>query len=178
MRLFRSALSISLVVSILCASGMASAGDYSRGGGYSGGQRGGYSGGQGGGHYGGQHGGYYGGGSYGGHRGYYGGSHGNWGRYYGSGYGFGLSFWGPWWYYPGFYYPYYYPYYSPYYYPYYNQPAVVLPSEPSTYIERAQPSEPSAPPGIWFYCPESRTYYPYVKQCPGGWQTVLDEVMP
>jgi hypothetical protein len=90
-----------------------------------------------------------------------GGHHGHWG---GLSVGIGWPFWGPSWYYP----PYYYPYYSPYYYP----PAVGVPSTPPVYIEQAQPAPSSAPSGVWYYCPASRTYYPYVKECPGGWQTV------
>jgi hypothetical protein len=57
-----------------------------------------------------------------------------------------------------------------------------VPSTPSTYIEREQegaeqegtPQE-SAPAGVWYYCPDSKAYYPYVKECPGGWQTVPAE---
>jgi hypothetical protein len=87
----------------------------------------------------------------------------------------GGPFWDP-WFYP--YYPYY-PYYSysPYYYPYYSQPAGE-PSMSEEYIERSQerPSyNSSTPAGVWYYCPKSRAYYPYVKKCPGGWQTVPAE---
>lgn len=32
---------------------------------------------------------------------------------------------------------------------------------------------PASQPGsYWYYCPASRTYYPYVSSCPSGWQTV------
>ncbi len=76
--------------------------------------------------------------------------------------------WDP-WYYPGpYYYPYYYPYYEPYY-PYYNSPEV---AEPPTYIEPDQPVQPSTPSDVWYYCPGSKIYYPYVGECPGGWQAV------
>jgi hypothetical protein len=74
---------------------------------------------------------------------------------------------------PG-YYPrsYYYPpyYYSPYYYP----PAVVtVPAEPPVYIERGEASEPAPPASAsWYYCADPQGYYPYVEQCPGGWQAV------
>ena len=84
-------------------------------------------------------------------------------------------------YYPG---PYYYPpYYAPYPYPYYA-PAPV-PAEPPAYIERSDSGAPpyaerdeGAPPvrrrgeGSWYFCSESNAYYPYVKQCAGGWQRV------
>jgi len=80
----------------------------------------------------------------------------------------GAAVWGP-WYYPGpYYYPNYYPYYEPYY-PYYYSPEV---AEPPTYIEPDQPMQQSTPSGVWYYCPGSSTYYPYVTECPGGWQAV------
>lgn len=36
------------------------------------------------------------------------------------------------------------------------------------------PSAPSAPPpaAYWYYCDASKTYYPYVQSCPGGWKMV------
>jgi hypothetical protein len=81
-------------------------------------------------------------------------------------------------------YPYY---YSPYYYPpYYYPPVVVAPATPPVYIEQpAQPQPqlqqlpPAAPQqpatGWWYYCAEGQGYYPYVKQCPGGWQQVAPQ---
>lgn len=70
---------------------------------------------------------------------------------------------------------YYYP--PPYYYypPYYPQTTVVVPSQPQTYIEQAPQAAPQAPApaqNFWYYCPNSRAYYPYVKDCPAGWQRV------
>ncbi len=105
----------------------------------------------------------------------------HWGRGYHSGSRVGVGVviggpvWGPPWYHPH-YYPYYpyYPYYNPYYYP----PAVVVPSTPPTYIERSEPEPSSTTPGVWYYCPDSKTYYPYVKECPGGWQTVPAQPPP
>src|SRR5262245_20759609 len=71
---------------------------------------------------------------------------------------FGSGFTYPWWYYPP---PYYYPYYQP----------VVYESEPTNYVE--QSSTPAVEPtGWWYYCDASRGYYPYVKECPSGWQRV------
>ncbi|HUW29910.1 MAG TPA: hypothetical protein VMV97_15040 [Sulfuriferula sp.] len=83
---------------------------------------------------------------------------------------------GPLWAYPG-YYPgsYYYP--GPYYYPappyYYPPPVVTAPASPPVYIE--QGDDQAASPqqsGSWYYCDNPSGYYPYVKQCPGGWQAV------
>lgn len=40
----------------------------------------------------------------------------------------------------------------------------------------AAPPPPAAPAGasagVWYFCPSANAYYPYVSQCPGGWQTV------
>lgn len=52
-------------------------------------------------------------------------------------------------------------------------PPVVVPSAPPVYIQQQQ-----APPVIqqtehyWYYCRNPEGYYPYVKQCPDGWQRV------
>jgi hypothetical protein len=73
-------------------------------------------------------------------------------------------FYGP-WFYPG---PYYYP---PYNYPY--PPVVSVPATPPVYIERAEVAEPASPASAsWYYCNNPQGYYPYVENCPGGWQAV------
>jgi len=53
-----------------------------------------------------------------------------------------------------------YPYPNP-----YTPPVVVVPSTPAV---------PSTPPQAqyWYYCDASKTYYPYVQSCPGGWKMV------
>ena len=70
---------------------------------------------------------------------------------------------------PGYWYP------PPYYYPprYYYQPVMVAPPAPVTYIERAP--EERSDDSYWYYCPDAKAYYPYVKQCPGGWQQVVPQ---
>lgn len=72
--------------------------------------------------------------------------------------------------------PYAYPYYSfPYYpYSYYPPPVVVTPAQPQTYIEQTPPATQQAAPEsyYWYYCDKSDSYYPYVKECPSGWQKV------
>ncbi|MDK9702194.1 MAG: hypothetical protein OEL20_03580 [Sulfuritalea sp.] len=75
-------------------------------------------------------------------------------------------FWGGPWHYPPPYYPRYYP------------QVVVQPPAPQVYIE--QPAPPPAPVAVapanyWYYCAAARGYYPYVKECPGGWQKVLPQ---
>ncbi len=73
---------------------------------------------------------------------------------------------------------YYYPYPAPYYYappPYYYPPPVAPPYAPApVYIEQEGYAQtvPAQPPGGWYYCPGSKAYYPYVRQCPEGWQRV------
>jgi len=74
------------------------------------------------------------------------------------GIGFNFPIWGP----------------APYYYappPAYYYPAPVLVSRPPVrYVERQEAAPAST--DWWYYCDQSRTYYPYVKTCPGGWQKV------
>jgi len=87
-------------------------------------------------------------------------AHGGYGWRHGGGVRFGVII-GPAFYYPG-------PYYSPYYYP----PVIVAPYAPPIYIERVPAAGvPISPQGYWYYCEESKTYYPYVKECTAGWQT-------
>lgn len=71
--------------------------------------------------------------------------------------------WGPVWYPP----PYYYP----------PQVVVVPPSQPPVYVEQADPSAPQQAPAqtYWYYCKSAKGYYPYVKECPEGWQKVLPQ---
>ena len=71
----------------------------------------------------------------------------------------GPDFWwgGPWWWGPA------YPYYT---YPDYTYPNYAV---PPVYIQQG----PAPPPAYWYYCPDSRTYYPYVKECASSWLTVV-----
>lgn len=70
--------------------------------------------------------------------------------------------WGPVWYPP----PYYYP----------PQVVVVPPSQPPVYVEQAEPAAQPAPAQqYWYFCKSSKGYYPYVKECPEGWQKVLPQ---
>jgi hypothetical protein len=66
--------------------------------------------------------------------------------------------WGPVWYPP----PYYYP------------PQVIACRRPPP-----SSSEPAAQPvqaqQYWYYCKSGKGYYPYVKECPEGWQKVLPQ---
>lgn len=70
--------------------------------------------------------------------------------------------WGPVWYPP----PYYYP----------PQVVVVPPAPPPVYIEQAEPAaQPVPAQQYWYYCKSGKGYYPYVKECPEGWQKVLPQ---
>ena len=68
------------------------------------------------------------------------------------GFHFGVPFYHPFWYHPA---PVYYPVYVP-------------PPSPPVYVER----DPAPQENWWYYCETSRGYYPYVKECPAGWQRV------
>jgi hypothetical protein len=65
--------------------------------------------------------------------------------------------------------PYYY--YPPAYYPpaYYDAPAYY---PPATEYVAPQPAPAAA---SWYYCPSAGGYYPYVRECPGGWQQVAPQ---
>jgi hypothetical protein len=76
------------------------------------------------------------------------------------GFNFGFPLYAPWYHYPA----------PVYYYP--PTPVYVSPPAPTQYVERNDVAEQAPSPGMWYFCRESNTYYPYVKQCPGGWQRV------
>jgi hypothetical protein len=103
-------------------------------------------------------------------------------RGYGHGHGHGSigvvigPYWGP-----GYYgSPFYYPPYSPSL-PYYP-PVVVERVDPPVYVEQRRilpevnevlPALPQ--PGFWYYCQAAQGYYPYVRECPAGWQKVAPQ---
>jgi hypothetical protein len=64
--------------------------------------------------------------------------------------------------------PYYYPppvYYAP-------PPVVVVPAAPPVYVEHPEQQAGPQPEYWWYYCPDSKSYYPYVKECRSQWQRV------
>jgi hypothetical protein len=87
------------------------------------------------------------------------------GHFYGPRVHFGVVVGGPplYWHYP-----------PPY---YYAPPAIVVPASPPTYIEKNDASESNAQ-SFWYWCADARAYYPYVKQCAGGWQRVTPQAAP
>lgn len=90
---------------------------------------------------------------------------------------------GPWYPYRPYYYsPYYYPSYG---YPSYGYPAYgygyyppVAPASAPAYVEKG--TQEGAPGGsdYWYYCDQSQAYYPYVKECPGGWKREVPRPPP
>lgn len=84
-------------------------------------------------------------------------------------------------YYPGPYYGY------PYAYPAYGYPAPAYAYPPAVMGSYASPAyveqgvaqaAPAQAQGDWYYCAASRTYYPYVGECPAGWQRVPAQPSP
>ena len=72
------------------------------------------------------------------------------------------------------------PTYHPYPYPV-HVPTVIVPREPPVYIERGDQTPPPASSSgsattqtspYWYYCRNSDTYYPYVKECAQPWERV------
>ncbi len=57
------------------------------------------------------------------------------------------------------------------------QPAYYPPPVAPVYVAPPAPvyAPPPAPVSYWYYCPSVGNYYPYVAQCPGGWQRVLPQ---
>jgi hypothetical protein len=59
-----------------------------------------------------------------------------------------------------------------------------LPSyyDPMPYVDPYYEQVPNAlappRPSYWYYCPSSNAYYPYVKDCPEGWQQVAPQPPP
>lgn len=89
---------------------------------------------------------------------------GGWG-WWGPGVAVGVGLAAPFWGYP-YGYPYSYAYPYSYGYPAYSPP-VVVESSPQTYIQRDSQAQQ-----YWYYCQNPQGYYPYVSECPGGWQPV------
>jgi hypothetical protein len=59
---------------------------------------------------------------------------------------------------------------------YYAPPVAVVPASPPQYIE--QPRAETSSQDYWYWCSEANAYYPYVKECPGGWRPVVPQPAP
>jgi len=66
------------------------------------------------------------------------------------------------------------PFIAPFYYyppPHYYPAPIMAPSAP-TYIEQYPGQSAPDPTSYWYFCASSNAYYPYVRDCPEGWQPV------
>jgi hypothetical protein len=65
----------------------------------------------------------------------------------------------------------YYPPYYPYYYPYYPPAYLTEEAPPIQYVEKDS-EEQQSKAYRYYYCASVQAYYPYVTDCPDGWQEV------
>lgn len=66
--------------------------------------------------------------------------------------------------------PIFYPYPPIYYVP---PPQVIfVPAQAPVRVEQAPPLAPPPPPPDWLFCRKTNAYYPYVRECPDGWEHV------
>jgi hypothetical protein len=60
-----------------------------------------------------------------------------------------------------------------------NRPIIVQQPAPQIYIEQPQALALAAPAqsqdanNYWYFCESAQAYFPYVNECPGGWQRVV-----
>jgi len=52
---------------------------------------------------------------------------------------------------------------------------VIAPASPPVYIERGDAQPGPSTGDWWYYCADSKAYYPYVKECAREWQPVAAE---
>jgi hypothetical protein len=57
-------------------------------------------------------------------------------------------------------------------YPYYRERVIVERPGPTVYVEKNADGAERDADQYWYYCPDSDTYYPYVKQCASPWHRV------
>lgn len=55
---------------------------------------------------------------------------------------------------------------------------VIVERQPQVYVQREVPANQPAASGYWYYCPDSRTYYPYAQTCPSAWLQVVPQTSP
>lgn len=53
---------------------------------------------------------------------------------------------------------------------------VVVQSQPQVFVQQQQQADAS--PSFWYYCQKPQGYFPYVRQCPGGWMQVVPQTTP
>jgi hypothetical protein len=57
-------------------------------------------------------------------------------------------------------------------YPYHRERVIVERPGPTVYVEKDADGVARDADQYWYYCPDSETYYPYVKQCASPWHRV------
>jgi len=55
---------------------------------------------------------------------------------------------------------------------------VAVPSSPPVYIEQGRGRTAAQQAYYWYSCSSPEGYYPYVKDCPGGWRQVVPQPPP
>jgi len=69
----------------------------------------------------------------------------------------------------------YFPYYPPPYYAY-PPPMVTVPAQSPVYIQKdSGQKNQQLPANYWYYCRNPDGYYPYIRECPGGWHQVAPQ---
>jgi hypothetical protein len=56
--------------------------------------------------------------------------------------------------------------------PGYYPPLPSAPAQPIIYVEQGSAGVDAQPAGSWYFCAGAQAYYPYVNECPEGWQPV------
>jgi hypothetical protein len=57
-------------------------------------------------------------------------------------------------------------------------PYADIPAAPPVYFENGAGDSGQPPVSSWYYCQNPPGYYPYVQQCPSGWQRVSPQAPP
>jgi hypothetical protein len=55
---------------------------------------------------------------------------------------------------------------------YYDERVIVERQGPTVYVEKDADGGERDADQYWYYCPDSATYYPYVKQCASPWHRI------
>ena len=60
-------------------------------------------------------------------------------------------------------------------YPAYREQVIVERRGPTVYVEKDADGVERASDHYWYFCPDSDTYYPYVKECASPWHRVAPQ---
>ena len=58
---------------------------------------------------------------------------------------------------------------------YYDERVIVERQGPTVYVEKDADGGEREADQYWYFCPDSQTYYPYVKQCASPWHRVAPQ---